>query len=133
MVIRSDPGRSLPTQPRFVQSLYGGLINVNFTMEPIHIQLTNGTYTPEVTFFLKGVDLQGFMLRDNENGSIDITWNPLSRNASNILKHKTWQMQLMAEHTHLAEAGETNLIVELADFQGNLNASEHLESLLIIS
>ncbi|XP_065361780.1 uncharacterized protein LOC135955355 [Calliphora vicina] len=117
VIIRSDPNRSLPPKPKFAQKLYKGLINLDFTMEPILIQLANGTYTPEVEFSLQGINIQGFNLSDNKTGLIEITWNPNNLNRSDILKHRTWEIELKAEHKNLAEVEKANVMVELADFK----------------
>ncbi|KAM7357701.1 uncharacterized protein ACRADG_002958 [Cochliomyia hominivorax] len=121
IIIRSDPQHSLPPKPQFIHSLYKGLINLDFTMEPIKIQLSNGTYSPQVEFSLDGINTQGFTLQDHKNGSLNIIWNPGKLNRSEILKHNTWEMILRAEHKNLAEAGIANIVVELADLKNNFH------------
>uniref|UniRef100_A0A1I8P0B1 Cadherin domain-containing protein n=1 Tax=Stomoxys calcitrans TaxID=35570 RepID=A0A1I8P0B1_STOCA len=117
VIIRSDPINRMPIKPRFIQQLYNGTINVDFSMEPIRMQLAAGSYQPEVRFTLSGSEIRGFEITDNKNGEILIQWNPSIVNHSFIMQHKKWELELRAEHPQLAETNAANVIVELVDFQ----------------
>lgn len=117
VTIRSDPLRSLPVKPKFMQVLYKGLINLDFTMDPIRLQLSEGTYSPEVTFSLSGVHLEAFNLVDYKNGVLDITWDSMKLNGSEILKGNSWELEVKAEHKNLAEIEKANVVIELADMK----------------
>ncbi|KNC26872.1 hypothetical protein FF38_03361, partial [Lucilia cuprina] len=115
--IRSDPSRSLPPKPKFVQTFYKSLINIDFTMEPLQIQLASGTYSSDVEFSLNGVNIQGFNLIDRKNGSIEISWKSENLNKSDIIKRRSWELELKAEHKKLAEVARANVLVEMADLK----------------
>lgn len=115
--IHSDPKRSLPPKPKFAQTLYKGFVNLDFTMEPIKIQLADGTYTPDVEFSLNDIGIEGFHLQDNKNGAVEITWNSQNLNKSKIIKQKTWELEVKAEHKSLTEVGIANVLVEMADIE----------------
>lgn len=86
-------------------------------MEPIRLQLTEGTYSSDIKFSLSVMNLQAFNLVDYKNGSLDITWNSSILNRSEILNRNSWELQVKAEHKNLAEIEKANVLVELADLK----------------
>uniref|UniRef100_A0A1B0B5K0 Cadherin domain-containing protein n=1 Tax=Glossina palpalis gambiensis TaxID=67801 RepID=A0A1B0B5K0_9MUSC len=119
--IRADPLNSLPIEPKFIQTLYKGFIDYDFRMNPLIIELENGTYSKDVRFTLLGKDVADYRLRDKHNGVVRIEWSPKNKDKSIILQRKSWEMELKAQHQRLRQSSQTAILIELADFEGNFH------------
>ncbi|XP_058974919.1 uncharacterized protein LOC101889132 [Musca domestica] len=117
VIVRSDPLKRLPIKPRFTQQLYKGSIGLDFSMKPIRLELTNGSYSPEVAYSLFGNQTEGFEFVDNKDGSVQIEWNADLFDPAFIIQHKKWELQLKAEHSQIAEFSVATIVVELVDLQ----------------
>ncbi|XP_073837811.1 uncharacterized protein [Musca autumnalis] len=121
VIIRSDPMKSMPIKPRFTQQLYKGTINIDFSMNPIRMQLINGSYTPQVSYTLMGNATEGFEFVDHKDGSVEIQWNAMLFDPSFIIQHKKWELTMRVQHSQMAEFSVASIIIELADLQSSFH------------
>ncbi|XP_075162302.1 uncharacterized protein LOC142234978 [Haematobia irritans] len=119
VIIRSHPLKRMPMRPQFMKHIYNGIIRMDFSMEPIRIELIQGSYQAEVIFILDGgvSETNGFEIIDYKNGNIDIQWNAQKVGQSTIMELRKWTFQVKAQHPQMSEMSVATVIVELEDFQ----------------